>query len=126
MLMFLNTSRYIRLEFSCGVLLDIQTKSTTFLSKKLISNVTYGSPVKEKVHNKCVPLHLAEKTPKNALSKDLIQKLRSNFFEDKKNVLAQNVCSRSDPFDVCLSRKQLEETQHVFNHKVFIINYHYL
>ncbi|KAI4454920.1 bleomycin hydrolase [Holotrichia oblita] len=61
---------------------------------------------------------LIEKIPKNLLSKDLILKLRANFYEDKKNILAQNVCSRSDPFDVCLSRKQLEETQHIFNHKV--------
>ncbi|KAI4454906.1 bleomycin hydrolase [Holotrichia oblita] len=60
----------------------------------------------------------SEKIPKNLLSKDLILKLRANFYEDKKNILAQNVCSRSDPFDVCLSRKQLEETQHIFNHKV--------
>ncbi|KAK9753189.1 Peptidase C1-like family [Popillia japonica] len=60
----------------------------------------------------------SEKIPKNLLSKDLIVKLRANFYEDKKNILAQNVCSRTDPFDVCLSRKQLEGTQHIFNHKV--------
>ncbi|KAJ8957929.1 hypothetical protein NQ318_001926 [Aromia moschata] len=36
----------------------------------------------------------------------------------KKNILAQNVCSRVDPFEVCLSRKTLEETQHIFNHKI--------
>lgn len=33
-------------------------------------------------------------------------------------MLAQNVCSSNDPFEVALSRKKLEETQFVFNHKV--------
>jgi len=53
-----------------------------------------------------------------ALSKENFQKMKTAFYADEKNLLAQNVCSRIDPFDVCLSRKQLEETQHVFNHKV--------
>ncbi|XP_017770694.1 PREDICTED: bleomycin hydrolase [Nicrophorus vespilloides] len=52
------------------------------------------------------------------LSKETLQKFRSAFYDSPKNILAQNVCSRVDPFDVCLSRKQLEDVQHVFNHKV--------
>lgn len=55
-----------------------------------------------------------------SLKKETLDKFREDFYANAKNVLAQNVCSRYDPFDVCLSRKTLEETQHVFNHKVRI------
>lgn len=55
-----------------------------------------------------------------ALSKETLQKFRNAFYADKKNILAQNVCSRTDPFEVCLSRKYLENLQHVFTHKVTI------
>ncbi|KAJ8946132.1 hypothetical protein NQ314_008954 [Rhamnusium bicolor] len=54
---------------------------------------------------------------KGALNKDLLEKFRKSFYTEEKNILAQNVCSRGDPFEVSLSRKALEETQHVFNHK---------
>ncbi|XP_037937785.1 bleomycin hydrolase-like isoform X2 [Teleopsis dalmanni] len=47
-----------------------------------------------------------------------LDKWRKDFYEEPKNILAQNVCSRVDPFDVCLSRKKLEQTNHVFNYKV--------
>ena len=57
-----------------------------------------------------------------ALSPETVQKFRSNFYADPKNILAQNVCTRVDPLDVCLSRKHLEETQHVFTHKVSFSN----
>jgi len=53
------------------------------------------------------------------LGPEILQKLRSNFYNDQKNVLAQNVCTRIDPFDVCLSRKHIAETQHAFTHKVW-------
>ncbi|KAL3271258.1 hypothetical protein HHI36_021749 [Cryptolaemus montrouzieri] len=52
------------------------------------------------------------------LDKPLIDSYRKAFVQNEKNILAQNVCSRTDPFDVCLSRKALEETLHVFSHKV--------
>lgn len=55
---------------------------------------------------------------KSVLSKELLGKFRTVFHADSKNLLAQNVCSRTDPFEVSLSRKQLEETQHIFKHKV--------
>lgn len=55
---------------------------------------------------------------KATLSKEVLQKLRSAFYGEKRNVLAQNVCSRIDPWDVCLSRKKIEEIDHVFNHKI--------
>ncbi|XP_044763094.1 bleomycin hydrolase [Coccinella septempunctata] len=52
------------------------------------------------------------------LNKSIIDGFRNKFYEDKTNILALNVCSRTDPFDVCLSRKEIEETVHVFSHKV--------
>lgn len=33
-------------------------------------------------------------------------------------MLAQNVCSRIDPFEAALSRKVLESTQHVYTYKI--------
>ena len=44
--------------------------------------------------------------------------LREEFYKDDKNRLAQNVVSRSDPLETCMSRICIEETQHVFNNKV--------
>ncbi|XP_046739679.1 bleomycin hydrolase isoform X2 [Diprion similis] len=52
------------------------------------------------------------------LTPDIISKLRNKFYENEKNVLAQNVCTKIDPLEACMSRQYLEETQHVFNHKV--------
>ncbi|KAJ8978771.1 hypothetical protein NQ317_015495 [Molorchus minor] len=42
---------------------------------------------------------------KGALSQETLEKFKKNFYAQEKNILAQNVCSRVDPFDVCLSRK---------------------
>lgn len=53
-----------------------------------------------------------------ALTKEILDKYRSTFYQDSKNILAQNVCSRIDPFDVCLVRKQVEQPLHIFQHKV--------
>ncbi|CAG9820635.1 unnamed protein product [Phaedon cochleariae] len=52
------------------------------------------------------------------LDKDILEKFHKSFYAEEKNVLSQNVCSKIDPFEVALSRKVLEETQHVFNHKI--------
>lgn len=52
------------------------------------------------------------------LTEDTFKKWRTDFFKCEKNVLAQNICSRTDPFEVALSRKVLENTQHVFTYKV--------
>lgn len=35
-----------------------------------------------------------------------------------KNRLAQNVCTRIDPFEVCMSRAKLQDLNHVFEHRV--------
>lgn len=60
----------------------------------------------------------AKDVSQSAITQDLLNKWRENFYSEPKNLLAQNVCSRVDPFDVCLSRKTLETTNHVFNFKV--------
>jgi bleomycin hydrolase len=56
-----------------------------------------------------------EPTP---LTNDFIQKCKKNFYNDRKNILAQNACSRIDPFEVAISRKSFENVQHVFTYKV--------
>uniref|UniRef100_A0A1L8E2I6 Bleomycin hydrolase n=1 Tax=Nyssomyia neivai TaxID=330878 RepID=A0A1L8E2I6_9DIPT len=43
---------------------------------------------------------------------------RDEFYKCPKNVLAQNVCTRYDPFDVSLSKRNLATIHHVFTHKV--------
>uniref|UniRef100_A0A182JQJ1 Bleomycin hydrolase n=1 Tax=Anopheles christyi TaxID=43041 RepID=A0A182JQJ1_9DIPT len=55
---------------------------------------------------------------KAPLNEEFFQKCRTDFYDCPKNVLAQNVCTRIDPFDACLSRKSLENTQHVFTYKI--------
>lgn len=52
------------------------------------------------------------------MSPETLKKWRNEFYKCEKNILAQNVCSRTDPFEVCLSRKALESTQHIFTYKV--------
>ncbi|XP_015608755.1 bleomycin hydrolase [Cephus cinctus] len=52
------------------------------------------------------------------LSPEVLRELCSKFYADSRNVLAQNVCTKVDPLDACLSRKTLENTQHAFTHKV--------
>lgn len=55
---------------------------------------------------------------KGVLTRDVVQKFKKAFLADEKNLLAQNVCTGKDPFELALSRKVVEETQHVFNTKV--------
>lgn len=57
----------------------------------------------------------------DVLTKEIIEKYRNSFYQEEKNVLAQNVCSRVDPFDVCLVRKHAEKPIHVFQHKVCLL-----
>ncbi|KAF5301049.1 hypothetical protein FQA39_LY10868 [Lamprigera yunnana] len=52
------------------------------------------------------------------ITKSRISKYNSIFEADDKNKLAQNACSRFDPFDVSLSRRRLQITHHVFKHKI--------
>lgn len=52
------------------------------------------------------------------LSEEFFQKCRTDFYDCPKNVLAQNVCTRMDPFEAAICRKTLENTQHVFTYKI--------
>jgi len=52
------------------------------------------------------------------LTPELLASYKENFYSNSTNRLAQNVCTRSDPLEACLSRKCLETNIHVFNHKV--------
>ncbi|XP_013380408.1 bleomycin hydrolase [Lingula anatina] len=47
-----------------------------------------------------------------------IQKYREKFESDPKNLLAQNVCTRHDPFEAALKRNKLTELSNVFSHKI--------
>lgn len=53
-----------------------------------------------------------------ALTKEILEKFRTSFNSDPKNILAQNACSRFDPLQICLSRKRLQENEHVFKYKI--------
>ena len=52
------------------------------------------------------------------LSKDIIYQFRSKFYADPRNLQSQNVCARIDPAEAAISRKNVESTNHVFQHKV--------
>lgn len=54
------------------------------------------------------------------ITDETLKKWKADFYKCPKNILAQNVCSRGDPFDMCLSRKVVETTQHVYTYKVSI------
>lgn len=49
---------------------------------------------------------------------DTFEDLRREFYKDPKNLIAQNICSRLDPFDACIVRKQMEQPMHVFQHRL--------
>ena len=52
------------------------------------------------------------------LTKDILSQIRSKFYADPRNLQAQNVCARVDPLDACISRRTVETTNHVFQHKI--------
>lgn len=55
---------------------------------------------------------------KGVLTKEVLDKFKKSFLAEEKNILAQNVCTKQDPFELALSRKVVENTLHVFNTKV--------
>ncbi|XP_026846143.1 bleomycin hydrolase isoform X2 [Drosophila persimilis] len=77
-------------------------------------NGNNNSASKNSIH----PLDSESGCSNSPVTSELLGEWRKNFYSQPKNLLAQNVCSRVDPFDVCLSRKVLENTNHVFNFKV--------
>ncbi|CAG9791283.1 unnamed protein product [Diatraea saccharalis] len=52
------------------------------------------------------------------ISLETISKLKDDFYGDPKNELAQNVCTRIDPFEAAISRKRTDAALHVYNIKV--------
>ncbi|KAL9886781.1 bleomycin hydrolase isoform 1-T1 [Glossina fuscipes fuscipes] len=76
------------------------------------------SITKSVIHKKSTILKPHPESCSTAITQEKLDKWRKNFYEEPKNVLAQNVCSRFDPFDVCLSRKTIESINHVFTYKV--------
>ncbi|XP_015176808.1 PREDICTED: bleomycin hydrolase [Polistes dominula] len=54
----------------------------------------------------------------SVLTPEVLSQFRSKFYADPRNVQAQNVCTKTNPIEACISRKVLEETQHVFTHKI--------
>ncbi|XP_076181772.1 bleomycin hydrolase isoform X1 [Ptiloglossa arizonensis] len=57
-------------------------------------------------------------TSTGVLTTEVLDQLREAFYENNRNILAQNICTRSNPLEACVSRKVLEESQHVFTHKI--------
>ena len=55
------------------------------------------------------------------VSVKILETLKTDFTSEKKNLLAQSVCSRHDPLDVCLKRCASEGNNHVFNCKVCVL-----
>jgi len=54
----------------------------------------------------------------NELTLETLASYKENFLSSTTTRLAQNVCTRSDPIEACLTRKSLERNVHVYNHKV--------
>lgn len=52
------------------------------------------------------------------LTLDSLNKLIEKFYSEPKNELAQNACTRFDPFEVAIRRRKAEGVLHVFNIKV--------
>ena len=55
------------------------------------------------------------------VSDKVLAKLKSDFTSEKKNILAQNVCKKYNPFDVCLGQRAVQGNHHVYNVKVRVI-----
>ncbi|XP_034933674.1 bleomycin hydrolase [Chelonus insularis] len=52
------------------------------------------------------------------LTPEILSDFRKKFHQEEKNLLAQNVCTKNDPLECCMSRSNFEETNHVFQYKV--------
>ena len=49
---------------------------------------------------------------------EVLAKLKSDFVSEKKNLLAQNVCTKFDTLEVTFSRRVAQASNHVYNCKV--------
>ncbi|CAG9559019.1 unnamed protein product [Danaus chrysippus] len=52
------------------------------------------------------------------LTLETLDKLKNDFYGCPKNELAQNVCTRFDPFEVAISRRKTDRSLHVYNVKI--------
>ncbi|XP_043461903.1 bleomycin hydrolase [Leptopilina heterotoma] len=53
-----------------------------------------------------------------ALSEDYLQKLYKEFYNDPRNIAAQNVCTKVNPSEACISRQVVQNSNHVFTYKI--------
>ncbi|CAD7087610.1 unnamed protein product [Hermetia illucens] len=53
-----------------------------------------------------------------SITSEKLQIWNKEFLKCPKNILAQNACTRVDPFDLCISRKAYEQINHVYTYKV--------
>ncbi|XP_015371568.1 PREDICTED: bleomycin hydrolase [Diuraphis noxia] len=58
------------------------------------------------------------KTFSSIINPNNILKFREAFYNDAKNVLAQNACSRVSPTEVSTSRNRVQECHHYYTHKI--------
>ncbi|CAH2229444.1 jg20839 [Pararge aegeria aegeria] len=54
----------------------------------------------------------------NPLNLNTLDKFRNDFYSNPKNELAQNACTRFDPFEVAISKKRTDRSLHVYNIKI--------
>lgn len=54
----------------------------------------------------------------HSLSEETLNSFHDQFFEDPSNIVAMNVCTFANLLEVCISRAQANELQHVYTHKV--------
>ncbi|KAJ6634862.1 Bleomycin hydrolase [Pseudolycoriella hygida] len=52
------------------------------------------------------------------IQNDVIEQWKRNFYKDPKNLLAQNVCVKNDPFELSISKAYSHKVHHVFTHKI--------
>ncbi|KAL0818450.1 hypothetical protein ABMA28_008911 [Loxostege sticticalis] len=52
------------------------------------------------------------------LTLETTKKFKDDFYAHPKNELAQNACTRTDPFEIAISRRRTDATLHVYNIKV--------
>lgn len=53
-----------------------------------------------------------------ALSEDYLKKLYKDFYNDPRNIAAQNVCTKVNPSEACISRQVVQNSNHVFTYKI--------
>jgi len=55
------------------------------------------------------------------LTAEVLEEFSEDFYSDPKNVFAQNVATRFNPFEASLSRKTIENVHHVFTSTVMSV-----